>query len=278
VILPINTTQYALELDDYLNKYVLCVSENSLSHTLYRVEDILPSLKDEAKNLDFSSLRRSIQGLQDASAKLDREKAKAEAKLMKLVKWIPGRRRLGTSKRRTSVLHRTAEWVRKMFGVPLPTDADPQLSSLCNMDSWERYLAYAVDVDLTLHQDLEQCHDTHEQFPFPFPISEFIKAAKRVGAANRKLMYFERGFLSKEGIKDREWYLHLGVAPGKWLGKCCISILFVVLCADLVSGYGATTFPALTEAITIEKNVTQIREEAGRLVALIDALAFNITP
>jgi N-acetylated-alpha-linked acidic dipeptidase len=50
------------------------------------------------------------------------------------------------------------------------------------------------------------------------PWKEFIKAAKRVQASNAKLISFEKGFLHKDGIKDREWYRHLGVAPGKWLG------------------------------------------------------------
>lgn len=50
------------------------------------------------------------------------------------------------------------------------------------------------------------------------PIKEFFKAAKRVQAVNAKLVAFEKGFLHEEGIKDREWYRHLGVAPGKWLG------------------------------------------------------------
>lgn len=53
----------------------------------------------------------------------------------------------------------------------------------------------------------------------PFPLEDFIKAAKRVAAANKKLRSFEAGFISEEGIKHREWYKHLGVAPGKWLGK-----------------------------------------------------------
>ncbi len=47
-----------------------------------------------------------------------------------------------------------------------------------------------------------------------------MEAAKRVQAVNKKLVAFERGFISEEGIKDREWYRHLGVAPGKWLGAC----------------------------------------------------------
>ena len=50
------------------------------------------------------------------------------------------------------------------------------------------------------------------------PVKEFIKAAKRVQAANGRLVAFERGFIHEEGIKDREWYRHLAIAPGKWLG------------------------------------------------------------
>lgn len=43
-------------------------------------------------------------------------------------------------------------------------------------------------------------------------------------------------------------------------------------------GYGATTFPALTEAITIEKNATLVREEAKRLKKVIEKLVETITP
>lgn len=52
-----------------------------------------------------------------------------------------------------------------------------------------------------------------------FPYREWLKAVKRVQKANDKLVAFEKGFISEEGIKDREWYRHLGVAPGKWLGQ-----------------------------------------------------------
>lgn len=40
----------------------------------------------------------------------------------------------------------------------------------------------------------------------------------------------------------------------------------------LLSGYGATTLPALTEALTIDKNVTLAHQEAERLTELIDKL------
>ena len=56
------------------------------------------------------------------------------------------------------------------------------------------------------------------------PTKEFVKAAKRVQKANHKLVAFEKGFISEEGIKDRKWYRHLGVAPGKWLGEIFLLI------------------------------------------------------
>ena len=53
----------------------------------------------------------------------------------------------------------------------------------------------------------------------PMPVRDFLKAAKRVQRVNAKLSAFERGFISEEGIKGREWYKHLIVAPGKFLGE-----------------------------------------------------------
>jgi N-acetylated-alpha-linked acidic dipeptidase len=42
---------------------------------------------------------------------------------------------------------------------------------------------------------------------------------------------------------------------------------------SLTSGYGATTFPALTEAITIEKNVTLANYEVSRLTEAVEKIA-----
>ena len=39
------------------------------------------------------------------------------------------------------------------------------------------------------------------------------------------------------------------------------------------SGYGATTFPALTEAFTIEKNSTLAEYETKRLQEIVEGLA-----
>ncbi|KAF8165479.1 Zn-dependent exopeptidase [Crassisporium funariophilum] len=242
IILPLNTTQYALELDDYLNK----------------VESLVPTLEEKAKDVQFSSLRTSIKNLQDTSFKLDAEKFDAEEDFLKLLKRLPfpGRRR-GQCKRRSGVLRRAADWIKGVFGVPPPTDAELQLLSSRSADNWEEYLQYVVDDGV---EDLNVDNNGVHHNGLPFPIRRFIKAAKRVARANQKLIAFERGFISEDGIKDREWYKHLGVAPGKWLG------------------YGATTFPALTEAITYEKNVTLIRLEASRLENLLDSLSKVLEP
>ena len=103
-----------------------------------------------------------------------------------------------------------------------------------------------------------------------------IRAAKNVHDVNKLLSKFEKGFISKDGIKDREWYRHLGVAPGKWLGRCCFFRAFFGIADNFFSGYGATTFPALTEAITIENNVTQAEYEARRLEGLVDRITKSI--
>ena len=49
-----------------------------------------------------------------------------------------------------------------------------------------------------------------------FPSRKIIQAVERVRAVNQKLVAYERGFISEGGIKDREWYKHLVVAPGEF--------------------------------------------------------------
>ncbi|PWN41537.1 Zn-dependent exopeptidase [Ceraceosorus guamensis] len=72
--------------------------------------------------------------------------------------------------------------------------------------------------------------------------------------SNKRATYFERGFISREGLKGRPWYRHLVVAPGRWLG------------------YGATTFPGITEAITLDKGQGAVAE-VKRLDQLLGAIA-----
>ncbi|EDR12349.1 uncharacterized protein LACBIDRAFT_245820, partial [Laccaria bicolor S238N-H82] len=201
IIVPLNTTQYALELDEYLDQSAV----------------------------DFAPLRHSIKKLQIASFKLDKEKLKAEAKFRKIL--------------------------ARAF--------------------WTRYLD--IDIHYTDAANEFAGHSIEEIGHRPFPISKLIKAAKRVSRANNKLKAFERGFISEGGIKDREWYKHLGVAPGKWLGANHLRPLATDYTNSL-QGYGATTLPALTESLTIDKNVTLAQYEADRLVELFNTLARQTRP
>ncbi|KJA29916.1 hypothetical protein HYPSUDRAFT_31952 [Hypholoma sublateritium FD-334 SS-4] len=244
IILPLNTTQYSLELEEYLDV----------------VEGLVPSVGNDVQ---FASLRNAIHTVQESSFKLDTEKKEAEEDFRKLLKYIPfpGRRGARPSRRHVGPFRRAADAIKRIFGVSPPAEAQLRLLSLRSANSWEEYLEYASEVDFDEQNNLVVTADNAlSDLPLPFPIRRFIKAAKRVAKANKKLISFERGFISDEGIKDREWYKHLGVAPGKWLG------------------YGATTFPGLTEAILYEKNITLINHEADRLEALIGALATIIDP
>ncbi|BGP43868.1 Vacuolar protein sorting-associated protein 70 [Rhodotorula kratochvilovae] len=74
------------------------------------------------------------------------------------------------------------------------------------------------------------------------------KDAKELRRINAALRGFERGFLGDEqGLQGREWYRHLGVAPGRWLG------------------YGATTLPGVTEALTLDQDADRAALEVKRL-------------
>ena len=184
-----------------------------------RVENLVPSL---GKQVPFASLRDAIHTVQESSFKLDSEKKEAEEDFRKLLKYIPfpGRRSARPSRRHIGPFRRAADAVKRIFGVLPPTEAELRLLSLRSANSWEEYLEYVSELDSDEQNVLDVMTDKAlEDLPLPFPIRRFIEAAKRVGKANRKLVSFERGFISEEGIKEREWYKHLGVAPGKWLGN-----------------------------------------------------------
>ncbi|KAJ4494602.1 hypothetical protein C8J55DRAFT_497082 [Lentinula edodes] len=318
IVIPLNTTQYALELDGYLD----------------RVESLLPSLEAEREILTvqtaFSTLRQYIAQLQDISILLDIEKQEAEQHFKELLEQMPSFPSstfiVTTGGARRTFVYRFKEWVKRLFGVQCPRDT-------FLVDSWEDLLSrYDSDeqddealagwlkhrLPASHNHEMQELPDIPDvpkpptppdipgipdipdipdipgipdipdipgipdipdipsipslslpslplptstlilrsppKLPSPPPILEFIRAAKRVSRVNHKLFLFERGFIDEGGIKDREWYRHLGVAPGKWLG------------------YGATTFPALTEAITIDKNLTAAMFESGRLVKLLEQM------
>ncbi|PWY97729.1 Zn-dependent exopeptidase [Testicularia cyperi] len=86
---------------------------------------------------------------------------------------------------------------------------------------------------------------------------ELWKLLGQIRAVNSKLQNVEKGFISPEGLEGRSWYKHLVTAPGRWLG------------------YGATTFPGLTEAITLD-NGNGLEKEAARLTKHIHAVARQV--
>lgn len=159
--------------------------------------------------------------LQGASAELDDEKDEAEENFKDLLRQLPGRREFDHQHMRGK-FGGAVHWIKEFFGM------NPHLR---NHSRFYRGLDYWMDVafgkiKIDLPEKEFHSRDKHHDGPPErghgppdFPIRKFIKAAKRVQKANQKLIAFERGFISKGGIKDRTWYKHLGVAPGLWLGK-----------------------------------------------------------
>lgn len=79
-----------------------------------------------------------------------------------------------------------------------------------------------------------------------------------IRALNRRMISFEQGFIDEGGLRGREWYRHLGVAPGRWLG------------------YGATTFPGALEAFSLDGG-RGARHEIKRLVRALDHIAESLS-
>jgi len=228
MVLPLNTTHYSCQLENYLDKVELIASSLSL-------------------NVNLSVLRKSIRSLQAKSLKLDAEKHKAERKLTKLIKkWKRRHARCMRFKRRVKEI---ACRIAKFFG----RSCHKQELSVTVVG---KVIKPRVGRFAGWLQEQKECREA--RLAYGHPSRKIIEAVRRVRSVNRKLVAFERGFISEKGIPEREWYRHLGVGPGKWLG------------------YRATALPALTEALTLDKNVTLAEYEADRLTCLIDKLAKKI--
>ncbi|GAA5902456.1 M28 family metallopeptidase [Sporobolomyces salmoneus] len=84
---------------------------------------------------------------------------------------------------------------------------------------------------------------------------EMKRLLKEIRKVNKQKQSFESTLLvppGEPGLPGREWYKSLVVAPGRWLG------------------YGATTFPGLTEALELDGDVESARKEMERLEKSID--------
>lgn len=169
--------------------------------------------------VNFAPLRESIQALQTASLRLDVEKVKVERRLMRLLKkW-----------HKKHAIHRKLRKIlcklKKMFGKKCHKHHHKDENEAMMVNRGGEVVEFRPRIGRFAGVILEEAErrygveGTHRHLPFHHrAVQKFIKAVKKVQAVNKKLSTFERGFISEEGIKDREWYRHLGVAPGKWLG------------------------------------------------------------
>ncbi|ESK92204.1 glutamate carboxypeptidase [Moniliophthora roreri MCA 2997] len=236
-ILPFNTTHYSFELDNYLDQVEVILSTTDIS-------------------VDLSPLRKSIGSLQAASLAFDYERLAAERELRKIIKkWKKKHDRRRKLWRK--LWKKYCEWQKKVLGKECKHHEGKDFTE--SEFETEKSLVWSLSMfsDGCKHHQAHLATGHHHHRPH-WPgklIRELIKVVKRLRAINHQLIAFERGFISEAGIPGREWYRHLGVAPGKWLG------------------YGATTLPALTEAITFDKNATLAQHEVERLRAVVDGLA-----
>jgi N-acetylated-alpha-linked acidic dipeptidase len=213
-------------------------------------------------DVQFKSLRESIHALQQASIALDEEKHNVAKDLRKVIKNL---------KKRKKFLKKIYCRIKKLFGrkCSCPHKKESPMT-IGDQEESAMILGLAIHAGYNARSSL---------LPHPgTAVNRLRKLVKRIQVVNEKSSAFERGFISTEGIKDREWYKHLAVAPGKWLGlySFLFYFLFVAQLDCSFSGYGATTFPGLTEAITFEKNSTLAQDEVARLRVLIDNIAKTI--
>lgn len=186
-------------------------------------------------DVDLSPLRRSIRVLQAASLSLDYEKLVAERSLDRVIKkWKKTHSKLRKLKRKLDKIR--CDLQRKL-GHPCKKhrhDAEhitPRIGKVGAHIREQKEAEHEMFYGFALHSGIDrirQCTkhghwmspDTlngHPHLP-KLPFAEFREAIKRIRTVNQKLVSIERGMISEEGIPEREWYRHLGVAPGKWLG------------------------------------------------------------
>jgi N-acetylated-alpha-linked acidic dipeptidase len=160
-------------------------------------------MSDTSLEIDLSALRESIHQLQRTSVELDVEKKEAEMKLRHILrKWGRHRRCWRLRRKLKKIICR----IKRIFGRECRCRDQQKLEGL---EEYNVLRGMASEAGILLNHDVAL--PRHK-------LRELLRAVKRVRAVNKKLISFERGFISKDGIKDREWYRHLGVAPGKWLG------------------------------------------------------------
>ena len=232
-ILPINTTHYSTELQSYLEKSspVWFTSLPLSNFFSPRVEGIAEKSSVKSK-IDFHKLRHSLSELREASLRLDEEKARAYWRLKKAL-WKLQHRRVIRHKLRKAYCK-----VRGWFGKECHPKHRHEGEHEDNHDAIPLVPPASIRGNEPVRSKQrigrlprwieEQGQKSEHRGPghkrrhghCGYGRKEVIRAAKHVHDVNKRLSTFEQGFISEDGIKDREWYRHLGVAPGKWLGAC----------------------------------------------------------
>lgn len=171
-------------------------------------------------DVQFKPLRNSIEALQEASIALDEEKVKAQEDLRKLVKkWKKRHSKFKKLKRkiRKALCRIKKALGRKCTHLHKDTNVIDMMANSVIDDATAFGMLIHEAGDGSLN--MESFNKHHHKFP----IKKLKKVVKRIQAVNQKTAAIEKGFISEEGIKDREWFRHLGVAPGKWLGSSIFS-------------------------------------------------------
>lgn len=169
--------------------------------------------------VNFAPLRAAIRSLQFASLKLDAEKFVAERVLREQL------RKLRKDKRKHKQNEGRLKWFTRRLKGLFQEESDDVSVSAPRLANEKPALKPGRAPDFGNDREVNVEERNWPQLPWPRKPKQpclppkFIKALKVVRKINQKLVSFERGFIHEDGIKDREWYRHLGVAPGKWLGK-----------------------------------------------------------
>ncbi|WVQ72430.1 hypothetical protein IAR50_001982 [Cryptococcus sp. DSM 104548] len=158
--------------------------------------------------------------------------------------------------------HNALAKLHKLLGKPKHS-AGSLLARAAHKCGWQKSLSAELQHMPTWDEQADQALPHHPRLPFPLPtpgrIHKIKEVLEEIRVINKKLQHFELDFISENGIKEREWYRHKGTAPGLWLG------------------YGATTFPALTEAITIDHSAELAQKEADELARIITNIAKHLS-
>lgn len=184
---------------------------------MFRVEGIANDLQI---TVDLRHLHKAVDELHHASLQLDKEKKDAEKNLWRIIRRWQRRHRKhrGNNNEENDVAE-----------APTAADNESENDERGFKSPWRRlrcfvknllgFRRYGYNTSDEPDEDQEQQNtNTQANKPRHRVPRRLRRAIKRVQNVNKILSTFEAGFISEDGIKDREWYRHLGVAPGKWLG------------------------------------------------------------